>query len=142
MSRLIQQRTAHDCAVCCLAMALGRVYETTLIEVGDTFDPERGMRYVTKALERLGLSYTFDNGEPTGDFVNMYRGHIMSPQFFRSLAWGRRALMSVPSLNFPGESHMVYWNGDRLLDPSALKVYERWDQLLPEELTLFRETRP
>ena len=142
MSALIKQRTPHDCVICSLAMLTGRSYEDVVAAIGDVFDPERGVRYEQKALERLGFSCRFENGEPAGDFVSLHRAYAFSPQFFRSLAWGRRALVSVPSLNYPDGSHMIYWDGIAVLDPSDKKTYQRFDELLPEELVLFRETRP
>lgn len=142
MTKLIQQRTAHDCAICCMAMLTGRTYEDVIGAVGDAFDPDRGMRREQEALKRLGFAYTFENGEPTGDIVCKHRGWVLDPKFFRDFAWGRRALLSVPSLNYPDGWHMIYWDGVTVFDPSTLKTYERWDQLRPEEMVLFREARP
>lgn len=138
MTELVVQRTAYDCGICSIAMALGRSYEEVVAAAGDDFS-EKGLRSEVQALKGLGLNYNWRNGEPDGDFVSLHRGWAISPEFFRSLAWGRRALMSVPSLNKEGSWHMIYWTGDHVLDPSPNKTYAEWGQLLPNEMTLFRE---
>jgi hypothetical protein len=139
MTMLVQQRTPHDCAICCMAMLTGRAYEDVLATVGDAFDPEKGMGHEGQALERLGFDHTFANGVPVGDFTCCHRGYAVSPEFFRDFAWGRRALMNVPSLNRPGGWHMIYWDGAKVWDPSILKTYDQWAQLRPEEMVIFRE---
>lgn len=140
MTEIVPQRTPHDCSICSMAMLTGRTYEDVLETVGDTFDPKGGMRLEQKALQRLGFKYTHENGEAVGDIVCTHRGFYISPEFYRSMAWGRRALMTVPSLNRPGGFHMIYWDGRRVFDPSMMKTYTEWKQLLPDELVLFRET--
>lgn len=144
MTVLVQQRTPHDCGPCCLAMLTGRDYEDVVKVIGDAFTPSGdrpGLRDEAEALTRLGYTYKFKNGELTADsnFVNRSRGWEISPEYFRSEMWGRRALVSVPSLNFPGKLHMVFWDGARIWDPSVLKVYIAFNELLPKGLVLFRE---
>lgn len=139
MTTLVPQRTPSDCGICCLAMLTGVPYETVVERVGDAFDPERGMRYEQRALERLGFSSKYENGVPVGDFVHMHRMWAFAPEFFRSYMFGRRALVTVPSLNFEGKWHMVYWSHGKVHDPSVGKTYERLDQLLPQEIILFKE---
>lgn len=41
---LIQQRTRHDCAICTIAMALGRSYDDVMAAAlaAGVFDPEKG----------------------------------------------------------------------------------------------------
>jgi hypothetical protein len=138
MTNYVPQLTPHDCAICCLAMLTDHSYERTLELVGDTFDSKRGMRMEQEALERLGFKGEYDNGNPVGDFVALYVG-IMSPKFFRNMAWGRRALLSVPSLNFEGGWHMVYSNGHQLFGPSQMKQYMKFEDLLPSNMVVFRE---
>lgn len=138
MTTMVKQRADDDCAVCSIAMATGLPYEEVLEKIGDAYKPGEGMYHPSIALERLGFKYTFENGIPVGDIVCKHRG-ILSPDFFRSFAWGRRALLSVPSLNIPGGMHMVYWDGAQVFDPSNKKIYTEWKQLLPTHIVLFRE---
>jgi len=143
MTLLIQQRTPSDCAICCMAMLTGRSYEDVLAAVGDAFDPEKGMRYEQKALQRLGFSHAYRNGKPIGDISCQHRGYQVSPEYFLDFTWGRRALITVPSLNIADRHHMVYWDGNSLFDPNPppKRTYERWDELKPDEIVLFRERR-
>jgi hypothetical protein len=138
MTELVIQRTTHDCSPCCLAMALELPYDQIISLAGKDFDPEKGMWSVQGVLERAGLSHAYENGHPVGDFVQRHRGYEISAAYFRDLAWGRRALLSVPSLNFGGH-HMVFFDGRKVWDPSPLKTYTDFSQLLPDELVLFRE---
>ena len=142
MTILVKQRTPHDCAICCMAMVTGRIYQEVIDIVGDAFDPEKGIRRDQEALKRLGFNYTFENGEAVGDIVCTHRGFYISPEFYRSMAWGRRALMSVPSLNYEGSLHMVYFDGINIFDPSPGKTYTQFRDLRPDEMVLFREIGP
>src|SRR4029077_15672150 len=114
---LIPQRTAYDCGICTIAMATGRSYEEVMAAAlaAKAFD-EIGLRSEQWVLERLGLDYSFENGEPVGDFVCRHRG-VLAPEFFRSFAGRRRAIMAVPSLNIEKGFHSVFWDGRRLFDP-------------------------
>lgn len=141
MPQIVQQRTNTDCVICCLAMLTARRYEDVRQAVGDVYCPERGLRDEGAALERLGFSSAFKNGHAVGDFVCRYRGPL-SPEFFREFAWKRRALLSVPSLNFEGQWHMVYFDGTDVFDPSSLKTYSKFTDLRPDYITLFSETKP
>ena len=135
---LITQRSGYDCGICAIAMATGHTYERVIEAAGDDLS-EKGLRSEVKMLQALGYCYDFQNGHPIGDFVCRHRGHVLDPNFFREFAWGRRALMSVPSLNDEESFHMIYWDGNCIFDPSPKKTYTEWRQLLPDELTLFRE---
>lgn len=142
MTDLIRQRTPHDCAIACMAMLTGRSWEDTSALVGHLVDYEgerRGMRREDEALKLLGFDDRWENGEPVGSVSHLHRGFYISPEYFRSIAWGRRALMAVPSLNIPGGWHMIYWDGTKVFDPSPLKTYTRWCDLKPDDMHLFRE---
>ncbi len=142
MTHLVKQRTPHDCAVACMAMLTGRTYDSVMAAIGDAFDPEKGMAREETALKRLGFDNSYASGEPAGNFVCLRRDWCISTKFFRRLAWARRALMSVPSLNFEGGWHMVYFDGREVYDPSNMKTYSRFEQLEPDEMVLFSEVRP
>lgn len=131
MVELIRQRTPHDCAICTIAMALGRPYE----EVMDTalkakvFDPEKGCYSEYSIIERFGF-------EQMRDFRIMHRG-VLAPDYFLHFSWARRSIMAVPSLNIEGGFHSVLWTGSELRDPCTRKTYSEWKQLRPEEIILF-----
>lgn len=137
MPELIKQRTTSDCAICCLAMLTGLCYEAVIEAVGDSFDPEKGMRRDYVALNRLGFQMS-NKMDGTGDFIRLHHS-ILTPSYFRIFAFGRRALLSVPSLNIEDGLHMVYWDGYEVFDPANGKTYSRFEDLLPEEMILFQE---
>ena len=143
MTTLIQQRTPYDCSIASLAMAMGRTYEDVLETVGDLFHPVQGMRAVGSALKLLGLKQDYDNGLPTDecDFVSLHRDWCIHPALFRTWIWGRRSLVSVPSLNINDADalHMVYYDGKRVYDPSLFRTYDSWTKLLPNEAIIFRD---
>lgn len=131
MTELIRQRTPHDCAICTIAMALGRPYEEVMDAAlkADVFDPEKGCRAEYAIIERFGL-------EQMREFRSMHRG-VLAPDYFLHFSWARRSILSVPSLNIEGGFHSVLWTGSALLDPCRLKTYSEWKDLRPEEIILF-----
>lgn len=138
MTTMVQQRSATDCVICCLAMLTGLSWDDVMAAVCDLYRPDEGIRNEHEALKRLGYDSAYENGHPVGDFVVRNRG-IFAPEAFRNFAWGRRALLSVPSLNIAGGLHMVYYDGATVFDPSPLKSYNRFEDLNPEIIAVFRE---
>jgi hypothetical protein len=140
---LIYQRTPHQCAIATITMATGREYDEVLEAAlaSGTYEEGQGCRSYATVLKALGYSDKFENGEPVGDFASRHRGFEISPEFYRSMAWGRRAIMSVPSLNIPNDSHSVYWDGREVFDPNPpeKKRYTGFAELLPTNMVLFRE---
>jgi hypothetical protein len=135
---LIKQRETSDCAICTIAMALGRTYEEVLEAAlaKGAYEPGVGVRAEYAIIEAFGL-------QQMRDFPTIHRGGeegILSSGFFRHFTWGRRAILAVPSLNIPNGFHSVYWSGTDLYDPCTLKTYDRWDALRPDEIILFAET--
>lgn len=139
MTDLVPQRTPNDCAICCLAMLTGTSYDGIMMIVDDAFDPDRGMINTSIALERLGFSGRFENGHAAGDFVDYHRMYSVSHDYFREFTWGRRALVSIMSLNEPCAFHMIYWDGHEVFDPSTRERVTAWCDLQPESLILFPE---
>lgn len=145
MTTLIQQRTPHDCALACMAMLSGKTWEAANEIIGDLIEYEgdrRGMRDEHEALRRLGFDGRLENGRPAGNVRVMHRGFYISPEFFLSMAWGRRALIAVPSLNRLGGWHMVYYDGQQLFDPSTKLRYQKFEELKPEYITVFSNGAP
>lgn len=136
---LISQRGKHDCAICAIAMATGLPYERVLEEGLATggYRPDVGTQREWEILERLGYDQAAHSDGPGGAFVHVDRG-ILSPDYFRLLAWGRRALVAVPSLNTAGSHHLVFFDGGQVWDPHPGVTYQRFEQLLPDEMILFR----
>lgn len=113
-------------------MLTGRPLDDVIKTIGDAFDSENGLRYDHRALSRLGFA--------DGSFIDLNRPFCITPQYFRRYAWRRKALLTVPSLNIPNGWHMVYTDGSDIFDPSSLKTYTAWNQLMPDEIILFDES--
>lgn len=139
MTQLVRQRLKFDCGICTLAMATGRPYAEirAAAEEGSNFDVRQGIRREWQVLGRLGLQMG-GHVSADGDFWSLERS-ILAPEAFRRHALGRRAIMAVPSLNMPGHLHSIYWDGTTVFDPHPKRLYTRFDELLPDELILFRE---
>lgn len=131
---MIKQRLRSDCAICTIAMALGKTYDEVLAVAGDKFNPDEGTRSEYVIIERFGLKQMVD-------FRILHRGPL-APDYFLHFSWGRRAILAVPSLNIDGGFHSVFWSGSELFDPCTRKTYERWDDLRPEEIILIAEAGP
>jgi hypothetical protein len=117
--KLVRQRMKSDCAICTIAMALGRSYEDVLVAAlnARAFKPEEGTRSEYSIIEQFGL-------EQMKDFRILHRGQL-APEFFLHFSWGRRAILAVPSLNIEGGFHSVYWNGSQLFDPCCPRCVMR-----------------
>jgi hypothetical protein len=139
MTRALTQRTGNQCAIATIAMATGREYDEVLATGLETkaFKEGVGCNSEKKILRALGLS---DDRE-SGDFVEMHRPSMLTPEYFRSIAWGRRAILTVPSLNIPGGWHSIYYDGREMFDPNPPEKarYTKFDEVLPDEVILFRE---
>jgi|SRR5579872_1376947 len=131
---LIRQRVATDCAICTIAMAIGRDYDEVMAAglKSQAYDPEKGTRAEYQIIEAFGF-------EQMVDFRILHRGPL-APEYFRHFSWGRRAILAVPSLNIVGSFHSVFWSGSELFDPCTLKTYLAWDELMPDEIILMSET--
>lgn len=134
LTDMIHQRMSTDCAICTIAMALGRSYDEVMqLAIGKkAWDPQKGCRAEYSIIEAFGL-------EQMKDFRVMHRGPL-APEYFRHFSWGRRAILAVPSLNQEDCFHSVYWSGSELFDPSTGKTYSSWYELRPDEIILIAET--
>ena len=59
----------------------------------------------------------------------------------RALLRGRKAILQVPSLNYKNGSHMVFWDGHELFDPSNHQIYRWLNQCTPEYIWIFNESK-
>ncbi len=96
-SRVVKQRTRRDCAICCISMATGLHYDRIVMEARDYYMPDIGMWNVEGTLERLGVGYKHVN--------KLGRRKALVRFFVKETAEGRL-------------HHMVYWDGQKFIDPS------------------------
>lgn len=135
---LVKQRTNYDCALAVLAMVSGKPYE-------ELFDPEFCARIETKTTctgDDLIEAYCRAGFERDKNMRIIHVGYGVSPAIVRQLLWGRRAMIQVPSLNYEGSEHFVYWNGREILDPSTKQVYRYSQHLFPTYVMVFDEVAP
>lgn len=150
MTELVQQRHQNDCFLCCLAMACATTYEAASEKWGDDFvsrigrDGLYGKSDIDTAFAALGLqrdvhfrAYLCPGAFATGELGAEF-AVVPTTAKLKQLIWGRRALVQVKSKNFEGKSHMLYWDGRAVFDPSRLKTFA-WDEVDPEHVWLFQE---
>ena len=137
----VPQRDRYDCVIAAAAMFVGVSYEQAFEAAEPYYRPRKvkgryGVRDVNATL----------NGLVSPD---KYRGlwlplEFVSPHFVRQLLWGRRALITTPSLNTRGGMHVVYYDGHRVYDPQQppKKVYQDFEELTPTEAWIWREGEP
>lgn len=146
MTLHVFQKNGADCMLACIAMAAGKTYNelwtaedsAEVVELGGS-QPE----HTKKLLERAGF-HSDVNGDQ-GAIV--WKCHVWDnqsrDQLVRGLLRGRRAIISVPSLNNRAGWHVVFWDGQDLYDPnnpSAGKQIYRWiDQLAINTIWIFDE---
>lgn len=131
---LVKQRGDFDCVLATLAMAAGKPYEELFdeefcqrIEDATTCDGDN----LKEAYRRAGFTRDVD-------FQVIYIGN-KGIRILRRLLWKRRALLQVPSLNYPDSEHFIYWDGDRLYDPSNKQTYDHMHAVFPTYITLFKD---
>lgn len=151
----IFQRTSHDCGVAALAMFCGYTYEDMLelcLQPSGDHDGALpiyregwGMNKETVILQRLGLwDYPAQSGKDV-DFKVMRFGKPMflEAEYFRNIAWGRKTLMMVPSLNVEGGFHFICTDNNKVLDPNdpakGKKVYTKFEELKPVDIYIMRD---
>lgn len=129
-----KQISGSDCGICCLVMLTGRGYDDIIEAVGGNYDPGKGLLSTQFALEDIGYS----NCPEFGNFKQFRKSFGLASELYTSLIWGRKALITVPSLNIDG-FHMLYYDGIKLHDPSNKKTYSKLEDLPIVSFVLFKE---
>lgn len=131
MTTLIKQRTNSDCVLAAIAMAAGKDYD----ELWTTDD-------VTKVVKDGGVSdeepYMERAGFKKGVTYKRVSPWDINQAHLKNFLWGRRALLSIHSLNIPDGHHMVYWDGEEVFDPSPKDTYKRLHPMLITSVVLFK----
>ena len=115
MTTLIRQRSGSDCVLASIAMASGSIFwqdiftEEDLADVIKSQGVSTGSEDFTKYMKKAGFK--------EADYKRLPWLENVPHDKLCSLLWGRRALLSINSLNNPGGSHMIYWDGTRVWDP-------------------------
>jgi len=115
-SAVLKQRNTWDCSICCMAMATGRSYEDVL-EVYLS-SPDDARRW------ELGI------GTSTTSVLRVLTLLGWKPVMTHGVALSYVGIVSVASINFPGKLHHVYWDGQKVMDPSTLQTHDEKSMLL------------
>lgn len=135
--KLIQQRNDSDCMLAALAMVLGREYD-------DLWTPA----FVAKVQAAPGCTHDLLREawiiaglKENRDVFSVYAGYD-NFELVKKMLRGRRAVLSVPSLNNKDGHHAVAWSGTELLDPSTQRTYRWLSHVFPGWMYLFNEAAP
>lgn len=106
----IQQRSNNDCALAAIAMAAGKERWSDLWTQDDldAVIKSKGVSDLGPYLERAGID--------SSKYKQVYTYNFPTEELAR-LLWGRRALVSIASLNTESSNHLVYWDGTQVWDP-------------------------
>lgn len=142
MVEFVNQQLDDDCAICGICMATGEPWEKVMqiaLRLKE-YRPGRGTYNMESIMKELGYNYSWDSSDLNADITGIYVPESMNASWLtRHFLWGRRALVSVPSLNEPGGWHVVYWDGYKVYDPSNKKTYCEPEHLQPRYVLLFNE---
>lgn len=133
----LRQRTPADCALCCMAMAMGLTYEQAVAKL----PTDLRAIILSKGLwsedeERFHAAFGLVKDR---DFKHLrIWGHWATAGGIRNLLWGRRAIITVRSRHNSEGLHDVYWDGAELHDPSTISTYT-WNEVEPTQVLLFAE---
>lgn len=118
----MKQHGTYDCVLCCLAMATGNRYQVWSKSFRAIIEEQKGTydKNLKDAFKIVGLK--------PSDYLFFY---FMPNDRMNRLLFGRRALLQVPSLNIENGQHMIYWDGNRLRDPSNKKTHDKLDECKP-----------
>lgn len=115
----VRQRRQDDCVIASYAMALDRPYEEVraMARRKKLYHEWKGTFMGGGLLEAFGLKACDYRGFD-GDFKSLHfeNTHYKNSYFLENL-WGRKCLLSMPSLNSIGGYHSVYYDGCDVWDP-------------------------
>lgn len=105
------QRTERDCLVPCLAMLLDITYE----EASEYFPP--------KAIKETGYSF-----ELLTNYLSVFGIFFKDYDIFEDFLddkpnWEEPTIVIVPSKIEKGELHSIFWDGEKVIDPSLTNKY-------------------
>ncbi|OGU55432.1 MAG: hypothetical protein A2V66_16790 [Ignavibacteria bacterium RBG_13_36_8] len=118
---IIKQRSKGDCGICALAMFLNISYDVLAKEeefqedLKEDFGKGASIRDLWKVAKKYGYDIVYTNN-----------------QYFKE---SEPAIVFVPSLKLKGKIHSIYWDGERIFDPSNEKTYES----LPDKFDVLQE---
>lgn len=121
--KIIKQKTPYDCALASIAMLAGKPY-------GKLWS--KGFRArIEEKQQTCGEDLDFAFSRAGFNDTNLIRICMQRVNEYDRpdvLKW-RRGVIQLPSLNQPNTDHLVYWDGEKIYDPSPKQIY-----LFPKQL--------
>jgi len=120
--KLVQQKAdKHDCLIACMAMVMRIDYREIAELLGSTLTSfiQHNGSYNNK-LHEIFTALGMNEGEDYQWVVGFSSRGFSLPVLY---IWKREAILKVPSKNYKTLSHFVYWDGDKIYDPSLKAVY-------------------
>lgn len=112
--RVEQPRGSKVCGAATCAMATGKTLEEVLSEIDwKSLSHVAGMACYL-AMHGITMGFWFGNLEDGFDKENHF---VVDPR-------GRPAVVAVTSNSFTNADHWVFWDGEKILDPSPFPVSE------------------
>lgn len=132
MTTLINQIGPSDCVLASIAMAKGCETWGELWNEEDLATVDgKGVGDEEPWMNRAG----FVKHE---DYKRVYiHGHNMD--MIKALLWKRRALVSVNSLNIDHGGHMIYWDGEKIFDPSTKRTFLHLSTAIITAIIIFKD---
>lgn len=114
MTILVQQRGDHDCGIAACAMLTGMNYEAVAARFVAWHERYKELPQGTDETDyrKFFADIGWTVFGPFGGYRNEFSFDVI-----RQMLVGRRALVSVRSLNNDAGYHMVYYDGERVWDP-------------------------
>lgn len=109
----IKQRTTNDCGIASLA----NLFDVTYKAMNSLVRADQ-----KKRREKFGgtdIDHARAAGLALGDPVRLWMVTDENRQIHRQKLKGRPAVLVVPAIGHPAEFHALYWDGNKIHDPSG-----------------------
>jgi hypothetical protein len=138
MTKLVRQITPSDCAVAVVAMALNKTHTEVKNALPEGYWDDIVSRGTSDEMmkEIFATHGLIDKRDYVWRRFSIEWGSLY---FIRNILWGRRAIISVRSKNIKEGWHYVYFDGQRLFDPSTKRQYTEMSEVEPNVIWLFNE---
>lgn len=130
MTTLIKQKGLYDCVLASIAMAKGCETWEELWGEADLAEVDgKGVSDERPWMEKAGFK---DN-----QWKRIYVYEGSGQAIIKKLLWKRRAMIAANSLNTAEHGHMMYWDGEKIFDPSTQRTFEFINSLVINSIIIF-----
>jgi hypothetical protein len=116
MTKLVRQKTQDQCSIAAITMATGMPYNEVLKYARKNESYRDGIgSYPEQVFAAIGW-------RDETDYKKLYKAQDISVHYQLKMLWGRKAVLSVPSINHENGQHSIYWDGFELYDPQIKEM--------------------